>query len=41
MGFAVVLTHRLHEPDAWVDVPPRFNPQNLSGSIIDLESEEG
>lgn len=29
------------EPDAWVDVPLSFNPQNLSGSIIDLEAEEG
>lgn len=29
------------EPDAWLDVPPSFNPQNLSGSIIDLEQPEG
>ena len=29
------------EPDAWADVPTSFNPQNLSGSIIDLEVEQG
>jgi putative restriction endonuclease len=29
------------EPEACVDVPSNFNPQNLSGSLIDLEIEEG
>lgn len=29
------------EPDGWLDVPSSFNPQNLSGSLIDLESSDG
>lgn len=32
---------RLLEPDACVDLPPSFNPQNLSGSVIDLAADEG
>jgi putative restriction endonuclease len=28
-------------PDAFVDVPATFSPQNLSGSLIDLEQSEG
>jgi len=27
--------------DALVEVPPSFNPQNLSGSLVDLEQPEG
>jgi putative restriction endonuclease len=29
------------EADALVDVPSTFNPQNLSGSVVDLEQPEG
>lgn len=29
------------EPDAWVEVPTSFKPQNLSGAVVDLESDEG
>jgi putative restriction endonuclease len=29
------------EPDAWLEVPRSFNPQNLSGSVIDLDQPEG
>jgi putative restriction endonuclease len=29
------------DPDSWVEVPRSFNPQNLSGSVIDLESVDG
>ena len=29
------------ELDAWLDVPPSFKPQNLSGSVIDLEQPDG
>lgn len=28
-------------PDEFVEVPPSFNPQNLSGSRIDLEASDG
>lgn len=31
----------LFEPDSWVEVPPSFNPQNLSGALIDLEGNDG
>lgn len=29
------------DPDAWIEVPPSFNPQNLSGALIDLDLPEG
>jgi putative restriction endonuclease len=29
------------DPDSWIAVPHSFNPQNLSGSIIDLDLPEG
>jgi putative restriction endonuclease len=29
------------DPGSWLDVPPSFNPQNLSGSVIDLDRTEG
>lgn len=41
IGCVAVSECTFFEPDAWVDVPPSFNPQNLSGSIVDLDSDEG
>lgn len=41
IGCVAVSECAFFEPDAWVDVPSTFNPQNLSGSVIDLEAEEG
>lgn len=29
------------DPDAWVEVPSSFRPQNLSGSVVDLKTDEG
>lgn len=29
------------QPDGWVEVPASFNPQNLSGSVIDLDLPQG
>lgn len=41
IGCVAVSECVLFEPDAWVDVPAGFNPQNLSGSVIDLETSDG
>jgi putative restriction endonuclease len=41
IGCVAVSECVLFDPDAWVDVPPSFNPQNLSGSVIDLAANEG
>lgn len=41
IGCVAVNYCTLFEPDAWVDVPPSFSPQNLSGSVIDLEQPDG
>ena len=41
VGCVAVTDCVFFDPDSWVDVPPSFNPQNLSGSIIDLEHPDG
>lgn len=41
IGCVAVSECVLFDPDAWVDVPSSFNPQNLSGSVIDLQAKEG
>lgn len=41
IGCVAVTDCIFFEPDAWLDVPPSFKPQNLSGSVIDLEQSDG
>jgi putative restriction endonuclease len=41
IGCVAVTECVFFERGAWVDVPSTFKPQNLSGSVIDLEHGEG
>lgn len=41
IGCVAVSECSFFEPDAWVEVPPSFNAQNLSGSIVELGGDEG
>lgn len=41
IGCIAIAECTFFSPDALVDVPATFNPQNLSGSVIDLEAPEG
>jgi putative restriction endonuclease len=41
IGCIAITECTFFSPDALVDVPATFNPQNLSGSLIELEQPEG
>jgi HNH endonuclease len=41
IGCVAIADCTFFDPDSWLDVPATFNPQNLSGSIIDLETPDG
>lgn len=41
VGCVAVAECMFFTPDDWVDVPASFRPQNLSGSLIDLDTPEG
>lgn len=41
IGCLAVTECTFFEPDSWLPVPTSFNPQNLSGSVIDLDAPEG
>ena len=41
IGCVAVSECTFFTPDEWLRVPGSFRPQNLSGSVIDLESEDG
>lgn len=41
IGCVAVAHCNFFPEDDWLDVPPSFNPQNLSGSVIDLAGAEG
>ncbi len=41
IGCTAIAEVVLFGPDELVDVPPSFNPQNLSGSVIDLDAPDG
>lgn len=41
VGCVAVADCAFFDPDSWLEVPANFNPQNLSGSIIDLGGPEG
>lgn len=41
IGCVAVVECVFFAPDEFVEVPPSFNPQNLSGSRIDLDAPEG
>lgn len=41
IGCVAVSECVLFEPDAWVGLPESFNPQNLSGSVVDLAADDG
>ena len=41
VGCVAVADCVFFDPDGWLEVPASFNPQNLSGSLIDLEQPDG
>lgn len=41
VGCVAIADCTFFAPDDWVAMPPSFNPQNLSGSAIDLEMADG
>jgi putative restriction endonuclease len=41
IGCVAVTDCVFFDSDTWLDVPLSFNPQNLSGSVIDLERAQG
>jgi putative restriction endonuclease len=41
IGCIAVAECTFFERDAWLNVPSTFNPQNLSGSVVDLAQPEG
>jgi putative restriction endonuclease len=41
IGCIAVSECTFFDPDSWIEVPASFNPQNLSGSVIDLERGDG
>jgi len=41
IGCVAVAECTFFDPEALVEVPASFNPQNLSGSVIDLEGPDG
>jgi putative restriction endonuclease len=41
IGCVAVTDCVFFSPDEWLDVPASFNPQNLSGSVLDLEGADG